>query len=365
MLALAICLTAFGLPPWHEKADPVDKKEEKDHAVVVIPNEKKDTAIGVVPKEKKDDNVAVIPRPQTDPRVLTVSQKPEDGGEFRTINEALEQVEPGKIIRVLDDAVYAEQIKINREQHRGLVLEAAAGKKPTLRVPKDRQFVPPHSYGVGIIGVAQVTLRGFRIDAARVLDQVLIAGASPGTVLERLDFEGDQTGMSMEIAEMQSFPEDSPICIQNCRLRNPFGGGISVLARKETEVLLDQPQVCANIVIRNNDFVDMRFEALRLAGAAPASPARGQSNLGVRRRHRPDRVLAWSRKRAGRQQYHASQQTVASCLGRKKCRTHMQEHSVPEQPRADASAKRRSFFLRPQAAESTRMTRNRATSPGC
>jgi hypothetical protein len=64
-----------------------------------------------------------------DPKVLTVSQQPEDGGEFRTINEALGNVKgEKKIIRVLDDAVYEEQIKINRPaQYRGLVLEAVAG----------------------------------------------------------------------------------------------------------------------------------------------------------------------------------------------------------------------------------------------
>ena len=61
-----------------------------------------------------------------------------------------------------------KQIRISwPDQYRGLVLEAAAGKKPTLRLPKDLNPMPPNSYCVGIIGVAHVTVRGFRFDAAK------------------------------------------------------------------------------------------------------------------------------------------------------------------------------------------------------
>ena len=107
----AVFLASFGLPPWRSKPP----------------------AVGEIPGSDPQ------PPPKPDPRVLSVSKKAEGGGQFRTINEALEKVEPEKkIIRVLDDAVYEEQIKIDRpDQYRGLVLEAAAGKKPTLRVPKD------------------------------------------------------------------------------------------------------------------------------------------------------------------------------------------------------------------------------------
>src|SRR5262249_29776774 len=39
--------------------------------------------------------------------LLTVSKKPEDGGTYRTINEALTKVKPWATIRILDDATYA------------------------------------------------------------------------------------------------------------------------------------------------------------------------------------------------------------------------------------------------------------------
>src|SRR5262249_50205699 len=72
-----------------------------------------------------------------DPRGLRVSKRPEAGGRFRTIQAALDEVEPRMTIRVLDDAVYEEHLLINRpEQHRGVVLEAAG--KATLRTPSDR-----------------------------------------------------------------------------------------------------------------------------------------------------------------------------------------------------------------------------------
>ncbi len=69
-------------------------------------------------------------------RLLTVSKKPEDGGHFRTITEALDYVQPGMTIRVLDDAVYGEYLLINRrEQHYGVVLEAA-GKATIRKLPR-------------------------------------------------------------------------------------------------------------------------------------------------------------------------------------------------------------------------------------
>ena len=198
-------------------------------------------------------------------KLLTVSQKPQDGGRFRTIGEALARVEPGMTIRVLDDAVYEEQIKIDRPaQYRGLILEAVAGKKPTLRLPKDLYPKPPISFCVGIIGVANVKLRGFRIDAAKV-DHVFVTGISPGTVLENLDFVGNHNLGLVEIVDLPLSAEDAPIWIQNCTLRNPFGLGISVEARQHVAPF-DKPQPCANIVIRNNDFLET-LSAVNLLGA--------------------------------------------------------------------------------------------------
>ena len=45
-----------------------------------------------------------------DPDVLTVSQKPEGGGTYRTLKQALGAAKAGQTIRVLDDAVYEEAL---------------------------------------------------------------------------------------------------------------------------------------------------------------------------------------------------------------------------------------------------------------
>ena len=186
-------------------------------------------------------------------------------------------------IRVLDDADYEEQIRINeRDRFRGLVLEAAAGKRPTVRVPMDAQLMKPNLYCVGITGVADVTLRGFRIEESKALGSIWLTGASSGALLENLDLVAGPGGDCVEIAELQLSRNDAPIVIQNCALHKG-GSGVSVYARINNPPF-DQPVPCANVVIRNNEFFDMPQGAIVLAGSPQLWPLHNYCRFLLRNR---------------------------------------------------------------------------------
>src|SRR5262249_17856197 len=116
-----------------------------------------------------------------DPNVLTVSQKPEDGGRFRTINAALEQAKPGTTIRVLDAKTDPEVLSLTQaSRHAGITLEAphratlAPGKTPI---------------GLDIVSVAGVTVRGFHLQPGPDTGCLIaVRDQSPGVVLEDLQF---------------------------------------------------------------------------------------------------------------------------------------------------------------------------------
>ena len=91
--------------------------------------------------------------------MLTVSQKPEDGGKYRTIGAALDKVAAGQTIRVVDAATYREQVLLNRPSaHNGVALEATRGA--TLEMTANGTT----AFEVG--GVSGVTIRGFLLRAS-------------------------------------------------------------------------------------------------------------------------------------------------------------------------------------------------------
>jgi hypothetical protein len=179
-----------------------------------------------------------------DPRVLTVSKKPEDGGRFRTIKEALDEVEPGMTIRVLDDAVYEEHLLINRpEQHRGVILEAA-GKAAIRRRAGE-------SEAIQIRGVPGFTLRGFRFASTPDKDtQVFIDGACPGVVLDRLDMTSGHDCVVLHDVPLSGM--DAPIVIQNCTMRAAASGVYIEGCDRENR---NRPRPCGHVMIRNNTLV--------------------------------------------------------------------------------------------------------------
>jgi hypothetical protein len=182
--------------------------------------------------------------PDPDPRVLTVSQRPEDGGRFRTIKEALEAVEPGMTIRVLDDAVYPEFLEIKHaEQYRGVTLEAA-GKASLRRLPTNPNAVL-------IRGVPGFTLRDFRFERdedEKPHSLVWITGPCAGVVLDRLDIP--MAGHAcVHLFDVPLSGNDAPIVIQNCTLRGKVSG-VSLEGREYEN--RDRPRPCSHVVIRNN-----------------------------------------------------------------------------------------------------------------
>jgi serine/threonine protein kinase len=74
------------------------------------------------------------------PKTQTVSQSSADGGEFRTIGEALRKAKAGMTIRVLDDATYNESLSIsNADVHTGLTIEALRHATQLLGDPDTRR----------------------------------------------------------------------------------------------------------------------------------------------------------------------------------------------------------------------------------
>jgi serine/threonine protein kinase len=189
--------------------------------------------------------------PAGDPRVLTVSQRPQDGGQFRTINEALDRVKPKMTIQVLDDADYEEALLISRpEQHREVVLEAKG--KATIRKVAGKTGM------VWIRGVPGFTLRGFRFVSGREPHaQVHISGRCPGVIVDRLDM-ACEAHHCIELVDVPLSGKDAPIVIQNCTIRS--GKAAVFIVGHEDE------NPCGHVVIRNNTLVGCT-EGVCLIGA--------------------------------------------------------------------------------------------------
>jgi hypothetical protein len=197
------------------------------------------------------------PSPPDDPRVLTVSQKPETGGRFRTIQEALDNVEPGMTIRVLDDAFYDEYLLIGRrEQQRGVVLEAA-GKATIRRLPGKTEMV-------WIRGVPDFTLRGFCMesDPPGHHCQVHITGHCPGVLLDRLNMRCAWD--CVNIYDVPLSGKDAPIVIQNCTMRAAIRIVLIEGADRENHT---RPIPSGHVVVRSNILVRSDQEGVVLTGA--------------------------------------------------------------------------------------------------
>ncbi len=116
---------------------------------------------------------------------------------------------------------------------------------------------------MGIVDVAKVTLRGFRMNAPRA-EHVFFGGTSEGALLDGLDFETNETDSFIGIALTELPLTRAPISVRNCIFHsNAVGLFIQARVYKER---FDVPQPCANIIIRDNEFVGSRI-AILMAGA--------------------------------------------------------------------------------------------------
>jgi serine/threonine protein kinase len=210
-----------------------------------------------------------------DPRVLTVSKRPEDGGRFRTIQEALDEVEPWMTVRVLDDAVYDEYLDICLpDRHRGVILEATGGAS-LRRERGNRQ-------AVHIRNVSGFTLRGFRFASPpdRGHCQVYIAGRCPGVVLDRLHMSVGNHKDHVNLYEQAGGTRDAPLVIQNCTMQECTGPGISIEGRDRVNPL-ERPLSCGHVVIRDNTFIECG-EGVTMIGAVHKVHVVGNRIVGSR-----------------------------------------------------------------------------------
>jgi serine/threonine protein kinase len=152
-------------------------------------------------------------------QLLTVSQRPEDGGEYRSIGAALAKAKPWATIRVLDDATYRERILLDDpKRHEGIVLEAP--QRAIL------ECAPQSSVTLTVHGVPHVRVRHFQFRARkepRTASWVVVAGHTPGLTLEGLDLQGVGLLAAISLQKVRIGPEEDPLVIRDCRNTSDAG----------------------------------------------------------------------------------------------------------------------------------------------
>jgi hypothetical protein len=151
----------------------------------------------------------------TDPHLLTVSKDPHHGARFSTIGAALDAVRPGETIRVLDDAVYREGLRISGPERRGIELEAVRGATLEVTIPGVPSLAISNVPGLGV--------RGFRLRAKNSPRTVLVVirGDCPGLRLERLELYSEGAAPANGIEYYGGSGPDSgrPALIRGCTFR--------------------------------------------------------------------------------------------------------------------------------------------------
>jgi hypothetical protein len=159
--------------------------------------------------------------------LLTVSQDPNDGGQYRTISDALKDAKPWATIRVVDAASYTERLLItSTDQHLGVQLEASRGA--TLLMP------PKIPRGFSIQDVPQVRVRGFKFRTnGPAFEQLLLAvvGRCPGVVLENLDIQSKELCYGIGLLFVTA-AEKEPVVVRGCRVQTGFDS-VSILGAKK------------------------------------------------------------------------------------------------------------------------------------
>lgn len=188
-----------------------------------------------------------------DPDVLTVSQAPEGGGAYRTIGAALREVTPGQTIRILDNAVYDEIVRINSPtRQRGIELESAHGATVTANRLAGNL--------VEISGVAQVSLRGLQIVARGTMTGqpntlIAVLGPSSGFRAENLRFEAP-AGTPVNALEYGAWPtadDEPPSVVERCE----FSGGSAGIGVIAATADYKTSYPAGDLIVRDNMFHDV------------------------------------------------------------------------------------------------------------
>lgn len=148
-------------------------------------------------------------------KTLTVSQDAKDEAQFKSINAALEKVQPGMTVRVLDKATYEERIVLQQgSRYAGITLEAVNGAT----------IAPENSrISVKIEDVPKVTLRGFRLRARKSSKYLVLVGReSPGILVENLNLDSESAEFfaGIGIEQLTLTESDAPVIIKNCDILN-------------------------------------------------------------------------------------------------------------------------------------------------
>jgi hypothetical protein len=206
---------------------------------------------------------AKAPPDVEDPDVLTVSKEKAGGGKYRTINEALAKVKRGQTIRVLDDAVYREAVALSvPRRHEGVTLEAV--RAATLETVEASDLIE-------ISGVANVTVRGFRLRATNVTGTtkgavlVFVTGACPGLLLEGLEAETNRKASYNGVVFVDCTNDAAgrpPAVVRSCVFREAHIG-VAVCGSTDD---FSTPQPSGGVVVRDNLIVNPLRVGVQLQG---------------------------------------------------------------------------------------------------
>jgi tRNA A-37 threonylcarbamoyl transferase component Bud32 len=194
------------------------------------------------------------------PEVFRVARSGD--ADYHSITEALLHVGPGGTIRVLDDAVYREQVAVeDRARMAGVTL--VAERRATIAPPEG-----PYA-AVIIRNTAGVTLKGFQVHSVAGQHGLMVLGNADRVVLEDLVITQPRESewANVYFAEGAHGSAEWPLCIRRCVIQSGrFGvylggtaGGVSWVRLENnrflgpaTHVLADQP--ARGLVIEGNIF---------------------------------------------------------------------------------------------------------------
>ena len=182
----------------------------------------------------------IVPKVVTIENGVTVAKN--GTGQFTTIADALEQVNTGQTIRVVDDARYEETLKVtDRSRYDGIVIEAVAGA--TLAMPSAAKCL------LMIQNVPRIQVRGFRIDGGpKDTYTIAVLGPCQGTTLDGLDIRCPFTpaGVGLSIENNGLTTADLPVVVQNCSLTG-FNNAVLL-----SGFLGGKPNPCRRVHFRQN-----------------------------------------------------------------------------------------------------------------
>lgn len=164
-------------------------------------------------------------------------------------------------IRVLDDAVYEEQLIFdNPDNQHDVVLEAVGNARLSVKVSK----LAHTQSAIWIRGVPNVTLRNLRLVVGpESWTQVYLTDHCPGVVVDGLKVTADGSGAGVELQNVALRDEDKPIEIHHCQFQEVLHGVRLEGRLKPDEEGKGKPM--GRVIIRNNKFIGCG-SAMFLAG---------------------------------------------------------------------------------------------------